>query len=381
VHEPRIRSPEWPDVDARRRASGPDDLKWQYRPGRPSDVRRRTLPPQRRSTDACKYIYPRNRTLQTDKLIYRHPRLMPAPEPGQREKAAPMTLPHGADDRSSRSAAARQRLRAHLAGDFCLRPASVFDPISARLAEDAGFELGMYAGSVASLVVLGAPDIILLTLSEFADQARRICRASPIALLCDADHGYGNALNAMRAVEELDAAGVAGLTIEDTDLPQRLAGKAPPPTSLREGLGKMRAAVAARNGGDICVFARTGALATTGLDDALERLKAYQETGVDGMFFSGATARREIEAIAKVARVPVLLGALGPDIDDAEFLAAHGVRIALPGHQPFMAAVEAIRACMRAQRTGAALPPLASKQTMATATRQDIWDERMKAFL
>src|SRR3546814_8296436 len=114
----------------------------------------------------------------------------------------------------------RERFRAILAGDGCIHPASVYDPISARIAEDLGFEAGMFAGSIASMTVLGAPDLIVLTLSEFAAQAHRICRAGPLPLMVDADHGYGNALTAMRTVQELETAAVAALTIEDTDLSQ-----------------------------------------------------------------------------------------------------------------------------------------------------------------
>src|SRR4051812_21825847 len=113
----------------------------------------------------------------------------------------------------------REKLRALLSGDRCVYPGSVFDPISARIAQDIGFEVGMLGGSVASMVVLGAPDIFILTLTEFADQIRRISRASALPLVVDADHGYGNALNVMRTVQELETAGVAGLTIEDTELP------------------------------------------------------------------------------------------------------------------------------------------------------------------
>src|ERR1700742_2548363 len=114
----------------------------------------------------------------------------------------------------------RERFRAILSGNRCVHPGSVYDAISARIAEDLGFELGMFAGSVASLAVLGAPDLIVLTLSEFADQAYRIGRAAELPLLVDADHGYGNALNVMRTVEELENSGVAALSIEDTDLPR-----------------------------------------------------------------------------------------------------------------------------------------------------------------
>ena len=101
----------------------------------------------------------------------------------------------------------RKKFRAVLAGDRCIHPGSVYDPLSARIAEDLGFEVGMFAGSTASLTVLGAPDLIVLTLSEFAQQCYRICRAGNLPLLVDADHGYGNALNVKRTVEELETAG------------------------------------------------------------------------------------------------------------------------------------------------------------------------------
>ncbi|HET7409248.1 MAG TPA: isocitrate lyase/phosphoenolpyruvate mutase family protein, partial [Paracoccaceae bacterium] len=91
--------------------------------------------------------------------------------------------------------ARRERFREHLGQGRCLVPASVFDPFSIRLAEDIGFEIGMVGGSSASLAVLGAPDLIVLTLTEFADQCRRMSRASALPFMVDADHGYGNALN------------------------------------------------------------------------------------------------------------------------------------------------------------------------------------------
>ena len=97
----------------------------------------------------------------------------------------------------------RTRFRALIEGGKCVHPGSVYDAMSARIAEDLGFEIGMFAGSTASLAVLGAPDHIVLTLTEFAGQAYRICRAGNLALVVDADHGYGNALNVMRTVQEL----------------------------------------------------------------------------------------------------------------------------------------------------------------------------------
>src|SRR3546814_13002904 len=101
-----------------------------------------------------------------------------------------------------RSTPPRETFRAVLSGDRCVHPGSVYDPFSARIAEDLGFEVGMFAGSVASMAVLGAPDLIVLTLTEFADQARRICRAGSPPRMVDADHGYGTALNVKRPAGE-----------------------------------------------------------------------------------------------------------------------------------------------------------------------------------
>jgi carboxyvinyl-carboxyphosphonate phosphorylmutase len=114
----------------------------------------------------------------------------------------------------------RVALRSILLGSTCIRPGSVYDAVSIRIAGDLGFEVGMFGGSVASLAVLGDPDVALITLTELAEQMRRMSRAASLPVLVDADHGYGNALNVRRTVEELEITGAAGLTIEDTLLPQ-----------------------------------------------------------------------------------------------------------------------------------------------------------------
>ena len=278
----------------------------------------------------------------------------------------------------------RSRMRAILEGKECIYPASVFDPISARLAESIGFEAGMYAGSIASLTVLGAPDLILMTLTEFADQALRINRAANLPVLADADHGYGNALNVMRTVQELEAAGLAALTIEDTLLPRPFNDSTVRPLSIEEGAAKMKAAVAARTDKSLAILARTGAIAMTGLEDTLARIRAYEKTGVDGIFLSGVRTRAEIEAIHATTHLPVLFGALVPDIDDKAFLAAHGVRFALQGHAPFMAAIEAVRATMQALRDGTKpkdLRGIASDELVKTVSRDAEWRAATAAFL
>jgi oxaloacetate decarboxylase len=268
----------------------------------------------------------------------------------------------------------RARFRALLSGDRCIYPASVFDPVSARIAEDLGFSAGMLAGSVASLAVLGAPDLIVLTLTEFADQARRICRASELPLLCDADHGYGNALNVMRTVEELEMAGVCGLSIEDTDLPQRFGsgGKARL-TSVEEGVGKMRAAMQGRRDPQLVIAGRTSAISITGIDDTIARARAYRAAGVDAIFLVGVKTRAELDAIAESVNAPLILGGAGGELLDLDYLSARGGRVCLQGHQPFAAAVEAMRATMQALRDGVApqaLPGVAGEHLLQKVMRQ-----------
>jgi len=277
----------------------------------------------------------------------------------------------------------RQRLRAILEGARCLHPASVFDPLSARLAEDLGYELGMFAGSVASLMVLGAPDLILVTLSEFAEQARRICRAGNLPLLVDADHGYGNALNVMRTVEELETAGVAALTIEDTALPQGFgeAGKVRL-ASIEEGVGKMRAALEARRDPDLVIVGRTSAMAATSTEDAVARARAYEAAGVDALFFVGLRRKAQLDALAAAVKLPIVLGGVGAELDDRDYLASRGVRICLQGHLPVMAAVRAVHDTLKALREGAKpAATAASAELMRQVTRDDDYKRWMGEFL
>ena len=279
----------------------------------------------------------------------------------------------------------RERFRAILEGEECVHPGSVHDPISARIAEDLGFEVGMFAGSVASMTVLGAPDLIVLTLSEFAAQAYRINRAGGLPLLVDADHGYGNALNVKRTVEELETAGVAALSIEDTDLPQPFGtvGR----TRLlpvAEGVGKMRAALAGRQDPRLVIAGRTSAPAVSGMDDAIARARAYEATGVDAIFMVGLRTREDVAAVAGEVRLPLILGGVSPELSDRGWLAEHGVRVALQGHQPFAAAVNAVHETLKALRAGTPpgeIPGVAPPDLMRRVTRDADYRAWMDGFL
>jgi carboxyvinyl-carboxyphosphonate phosphorylmutase len=278
----------------------------------------------------------------------------------------------------------REALRAILAGSTCVRPGSVYDAISIRIAEDLGFEVGMFGGSVASLAVLGDPDVALITLSELAEQMRRMSRASPLPVLVDADHGYGNALNVRRTVEELETAGAAGLTIEDTLLPQAYGQAGTQLISLQEGVGKMKAALDARGDSSLVIIGRTGAASITSLDDAIARARAYQAAGVDALFFTGIKERTELESLSKATTLPIVLGGAPEDMSDPPYLREQRVRIALQGHAPFAAATQAVYETLKALREG--VPPktlrgLAPAELTTRLTREADLKARSALFL
>ena len=246
----------------------------------------------------------------------------------------------------------REAFRAILSGKDVVKPGSVYDPISARIAEDVGFELGLFGGSAASLTILGDPDLLLITLSELAEQVRRICRAGNIPVLVDADHGYGNALNVRRTVQELEAAGAAGLTIEDTLLPQAYGQAKPQVISIDEGVGKMKAAMSGRSDLSLVIVGRTGAASITNIDDTVARAKAYEATGVDALFFTGLKTRAELQAIAAATKLPIIMGSADGELADTAFLASQRVRVANQGHQPIAAATQAVYETLKALREG-----------------------------
>jgi carboxyvinyl-carboxyphosphonate phosphorylmutase len=277
----------------------------------------------------------------------------------------------------------REQFRAILAGDHCIHPASVFDPLSVRIAEDLGYELAFMAGSTASATVLGAPDLVVLTLSEFAEQIRRICRAATIGLIVDADHGYGNALNVMRTVAELETAGLAGLTIEDTALPQGFGrAKGEDLITLEEGVGKMQAALAGRQDPTLVIIARTAALRAEGIDGTVRRVKAYAQTGVDAIWLAGGVTPEGVSAVHEAVGLPLLTGA--GDMTD-EFLTANGVRVAHQGHLPLAGAVKGMYDTLKALRDGVAPRDLrgsvATSEFMGQVTRKPDYDHWIQEYM
>ena len=236
----------------------------------------------------------------------------------------------------------RMRLRAILAGTRCVSPATVYDGLSARIAESVGYETGILSGSVCAATMLAAPDMALQTLTEFADQVRRVTRACNLSLFVDADQGYGNALNAMRTVEELEHAGVAGLSIEDLIVPARFgSGGMDELISRDEMVGKVRAALSARRDPQLVIAARTASVRIEKIEDVVARVRAYAATGVDAIFVTGLKKLEDFDAIRAATGLPLIIGS-APGLRREDF-AARGVRFCLQGHAAVAAAAKALR--------------------------------------
>ncbi|ARU90793.1 oxaloacetate decarboxylase [Pseudomonas sp. M30-35] len=271
----------------------------------------------------------------------------------------------------------RSAFRALLAADSCFHTASVFDPMSARIAADLGFEVGILGGSVASLQVIAAPDFALITLSEFVEQATRIGRVSRLPVIADADHGYGNALNVMRTVVELERAGIAALTIEDTLLPAQFGRKSTDLISVAEGVGKIRAALEARVDPELSIIARTHA-GVLNVDEVISRTVAYQHAGADGICIVGIEDFEHLEKIAEHLSVPLMLVTYGnPKLRDDARLAKLGVRIVVNGHGAYFAAIKATYDCLREQRGAVASELSASELALKYTLPEEyiVWAE------
>jgi 2-methylisocitrate lyase-like PEP mutase family enzyme len=231
-----------------------------------------------------------------------------------------------------------------------------YDGVSAKLVERAGFPVVYMTGYGVSASRLGLPDMGFAGLAEMVDQARAMAAAVSIPLIADADTGYGNALNARRTVALYEAAGVAGLHLEDQQLPKRcghLAGKAVVPAE--EFAGKIRAAVEARTDPDLLVIARTDAIAVTGFDDALRRGELAVKAGADMLFIEAPTTEEQIERVASAFDLPLLFnyapGGRSPLVPFARLRELRYAVILLPVDTLFVA-VRAMQGFLRDLKDG-----------------------------
>lgn len=243
-----------------------------------------------------------------------------------------------------------QELRAAwAAGPFPLP--GVFNALVAKMAEQLGFRAVYLSGGALS-ASHGVPDVGLLSLNDFLDEARRITQATDLPLLCDADTGFGEALNVERTVKLFEAAGVAGIHLEDQLLPKRcghLSGKALVEPHVMAA--KIRAAVAARNDPAFVIIARTDARGVHGFDNAVHRAKLYLEAGADAIFPEALESVEEFSAFAKAVPATLLANMTefgrSPNLDVAA-LGELGYRIVLFPLSAFRSAMAAARSTLAA---------------------------------
>lgn len=246
-----------------------------------------------------------------------------------------------------RPASSARRFRERLACPGLIRSLGAHDVLSALLMEQAGLEMVFLGGFGASASLLGLPDLNLLTQTEMADAIRRTTARVTVPVIADADTGHGGVLNVARTVELFEAAGAAGLLLEDQVSPKRCGHFADKQVVPRaEFLARIRAAVQARRDPDFTIFARTDARATHGLDEAIDRVNAAADVGADVAFVEAPQSREELAIIPRRVRLPVLANMLTGGVTPilaCDELAGLGYKLAV-------APVESLEVCARALR-------------------------------
>src|SRR5437867_4182372 len=244
-----------------------------------------------------------------------------------------------------RAASPGRRLRDALAAGPVQLP-GVFNALVARIAENLGFH-AVYLSGAALSASYALPDVGLLTLSEFVDQARAITQATSLPLVCDADTGFGEALNVERTVRLFESAGAAGIHLEDQESPKRcghLSGKSL--VAPEEMAAKIRAAIAARRDPQFVVIARTDARGVTGFEDAVHRAKLYLDAGADAIFPEALESEAEFADFAKAVDAPLLANntefGKSPNLDLTSF--------GKLGYKMVLFPVTAFRAALKAAR-------------------------------
>ena len=239
--------------------------------------------------------------------------------------------------------------------------ASVFNPLTAAMAQDTGFDCAVVGGSVMAASKHLTPDVGLLTLSELVEGVYRIASHSELPLIVDGDSGYGNALNAQRLVKDLERAGASAVTIEDTVLPYRYGNRSGL-CDTQEQQDKLAAAVEARRSNDYSIIARTRFLASESPNALQARVAAYSSTGVDALCLFGDVDAEGLANIKAVTDLPLMVISYNAGETEQALYRSQGVSILLNGHHAFEASVVAMMQCYQrlagqpvSQETGKAL--------------------------
>jgi len=231
--------------------------------------------------------------------------------------------------------------------DFLLMP-GCFNAQSARLVEQAGFPAVYISGAAVAGNFLGYPDIGLASMAEVLENARNIAQVTDIPAICDADTGFGNAVNVIRTVRDFENAGIAGIQLEDQVMPKKCGhteGKLL--ISKEEMVQKIKAAVDTRRDADFVFVIRTDAIAVNGIEDALDRATAYEEAGADVIFVEAPQNVEQMKRITRAFKAPLLAnmvegGGKTPILPASE-LRALGFKIAIYPVSLWMASIKAMQ--------------------------------------
>ncbi|MCE2945838.1 MAG: oxaloacetate decarboxylase [bacterium] len=279
---------------------------------------------------------------------------------------------------------ATTRMRELMARPGVIVAPGVADALNACLVASEGFEAVYMTGGGTSAVRLGMPDVGLLTMPEMVDNAGRIADASGLPVIADADTGYGNPLNVRRTVNAYEKAGVAGIHLEDQELPKRcghLSGKTLVP--VEEMCNKIRAACDSRLDDDFMIIARTDALSVEGFDAAIARGRAYEAAGADMIFVESPLSMEQLEAIPKAFGVGTLFNMASsgktPFLHRDE-LARLGFKLAIYPNFAILSAIPAVRRFLRALRDEGTVGHIVKDMASFTDWFDAVGMDRVKAF-
>ena len=300
----------------------------------------------------------------------------------------------------------RERFRSVLSRPTCTLVANIFDPLSARIAHMLDYEVCKLSGTVGKAADLAVPDFVLSNMSDLVDRCRRITRVAEVSLIVDADDCGGNAVNVWRTVRELEAAGAAAIEIEDDLVPSSFnveeTGKGqgeqvrdtwllPDMISKEEQVEKLKAAVDARTDPTTVIVARTSTLVRSPLDEALDRIRAYSDTGAEALVLNGGFRRAEdLEAVHHATSLPLCVIVPFytdpiPEAKNSDFLVANGVRILTLGNPAFWKAAQAIYDTLSHLKHGGELEDLGdlvpAHDLVQNVTRADEFIEWQRKYM
>ncbi|MCT1901869.1 oxaloacetate decarboxylase [Oceanobacillus sojae] len=226
-----------------------------------------------------------------------------------------------------------KRLRELINSNHMIKAPGAPDAYTAKLIENAGFDVCYMGGNAAVASMLGIPDIGLATFDDMLRHGRNIAAAIDIPLICDADTGYGNVNNVIRTVQLFEQAGVAGIHLEDQVTPKKCgAMDGVEVISIEESVKKIQAAIHARKNDDFLIIARTDSRSALGFEEAIKRVKAFEKAGADMVYIEMLQSKSEIKELVEAVNIPVVYDVLEPDHDkhvSAEELREIGVKLAI----------------------------------------------------